>query len=1388
MANRFFRNNTPNWNDTANWSLTSGGSGGLSIPVAGDIVYFDANSGNCNLNVNAFCRALIQTGYTGTFTHTAGVSLSIGDATAGPGNVALVMSASMFYILGNAVSSSISFVSTSATVQTINYAGKITGNVFYNGVGGSYQLISNHTTDPLSTIRFVVGTLNTNGFTVNAGRFESIASGTRVLTLGSSVFNLTGVSNECFIFSNVTGLTITANTAIIKCYGSATTTSPKFLSVGNNTDWKFSLEFYGGGSYIIDSGNNVGFNNVRAETPPYVLNGIPADSLRFNNKIVLTGTLYVLGSGSQRRLKLYSLVSNQISKSTVIQAQYADFQNVQSLGPATDLSNSLGGAGDLGGNSGIIFTTPLTIYYYTPTTGVKNWSDSARWFNGTGGTGGLSRIPLPVDTVIFNAASFPVTGCSVYMDRATFGRNITFLNVINNPNLHFLVDTIVTGNLEYGANMTLSAVDGIRWISFIGQKIGAQTYTYKTSGLTTPHQLTLSNMLIITDTLSIIGNFSSVGGIYVAHSIFQSNNNNFDIHSFHQTTSSAVNLGTGIWTINGIVGVLATPVWNYVAGTVNASTSLIILHNTTPATTQTFAGGGKIYNDITFSGDVNNTYIITGDNTFNVIYNLKNSAYTIKFAGGSITAVTNFNIQGSVGKEITLTSTNTTSFTLNDTVRNMYNLYLIISYSNGLGGATWYAILSTDGGNNTGWIFLTGLIKYHKGGVISDINNWSYFDGGAGGVPLPVIGDEAIFPASSPTDPIFDINLVVNIFRYNTTRPASGTGSITVYNLFSVTTDTVWSMISNLILKGDISITSPTSFNYNMPVFIEGYNSIISGVTALNKATNSLVNINKYIGYTLTLGSDCYFNKSPSQNTTLDNGIIDHSIYKMYVGDSFIQNGGEVIGDSPGFMQAQKIILNGGKFDPYEAFSITTQNTIAFQDSALVDLLPSGGKMTFSGVNEWTINQNFTEFNDVDIDKGPSSTQFGIIYVNGNLNILNNSKYGSFNLNGDFNGASNSVTGNQYFDGIVDQAINFLGQMNVFVINKATGTININTGIIKVAGINNISGGDRIDLSSTIVHIYYPAGNLNIWNVLGMIFGTLKIEISSTGSGDLSDTVVTGDFIIDQIDQLNGTPTLKGNLIINDPAVAGTGILSFEDNALQNITSVASGGFTPRIIINKTGGEVKLLSTFINTDLTSLGIILTSGVFNANGFSFGTSTILRISTNSLLKLKGNEIITVDGLPSRGNVNFDIQTGSFIEYYDPAVVAVVNTLSDLVYNLILGAGKIHEFVPGAINQIEVAGIFSSNGTTGILSVMRTLGNGTDQWYIKLSGVSLLGIRTAVNHGDANAGIRIDVFGSVDMGDNENWYFNEFTFFVPDNIDQVMLSDDTDLLRNIEWELD
>lgn len=67
-ANRYWiANSNSNWNNTANWSATSGGAGGASVPGAGDVAIFNAAGiGGCVLDIAPTVGGITINGYTGT--------------------------------------------------------------------------------------------------------------------------------------------------------------------------------------------------------------------------------------------------------------------------------------------------------------------------------------------------------------------------------------------------------------------------------------------------------------------------------------------------------------------------------------------------------------------------------------------------------------------------------------------------------------------------------------------------------------------------------------------------------------------------------------------------------------------------------------------------------------------------------------------------------------------------------------------------------------------------------------------------------------------------------------------------------------------------------------------------------------------------------------------------------------------------------------------------------------------------------------------------------------------------------------------------------------------------------------------------------------------------
>lgn len=106
--------------DSNNWSTTSGGAGGASMPGENDIAIFDANSGNCDMgSINATFGAIdMKAGYTGTLTSTSGTLTLMGISGASQG----------LTVAGG------TFTHNSGTVQ------------FRNGTGGEHVYVNNNVT------------------------------------------------------------------------------------------------------------------------------------------------------------------------------------------------------------------------------------------------------------------------------------------------------------------------------------------------------------------------------------------------------------------------------------------------------------------------------------------------------------------------------------------------------------------------------------------------------------------------------------------------------------------------------------------------------------------------------------------------------------------------------------------------------------------------------------------------------------------------------------------------------------------------------------------------------------------------------------------------------------------------------------------------------------------------------------------------------------------------------------------------------------------------------------------------------------------------------------------------------------------------------------------
>lgn len=174
--------------------MTAGTWSPSQVPTAADDCILAVGSGAVTVDAGSVCRSLTASAYVSTLTHTAGVTLTIGDATAGAGSVALALGAGMTYILGNTATSAISLISTSATTQTVNTGGKTLGNLTITGPATKVK-----------TVSFASAVTSSGTFTVTGNSTIN-----RILLQSSVVGTARSITPTAFSFTNVDFMDITA--------------------------------------------------------------------------------------------------------------------------------------------------------------------------------------------------------------------------------------------------------------------------------------------------------------------------------------------------------------------------------------------------------------------------------------------------------------------------------------------------------------------------------------------------------------------------------------------------------------------------------------------------------------------------------------------------------------------------------------------------------------------------------------------------------------------------------------------------------------------------------------------------------------------------------------------------------------------------------------------------------------------------------------------------------------------------------------------------------------------------------------------------------------------------------------------------------------------------
>ncbi len=253
LGQRFWVAGTPgNWNNTANWSATSGGAGGASVPGPADLAVFNGAggaNGNCTLDIAPNVAGITVNGYTGTIdlngfdlTTTGTNTFTTGTVVNGGGAAALTLNTALTTTFNG-------------TLFNADVNGS-TGRIFFNGSVFN-GLVNVTKTDNNNDNSIGNNTFNSTTTITNLGGGQVLlGNGNRDQFNGVTTFNNNGSFRFYFAFSHAAQTTTFASDVILNTNKSGGADAWSFLiAEGANTSVSF------GGNLTINCGGTLQSNH-----------------------------------------------------------------------------------------------------------------------------------------------------------------------------------------------------------------------------------------------------------------------------------------------------------------------------------------------------------------------------------------------------------------------------------------------------------------------------------------------------------------------------------------------------------------------------------------------------------------------------------------------------------------------------------------------------------------------------------------------------------------------------------------------------------------------------------------------------------------------------------------------------------------------------------------------------------------------------------------------------------------------------------------------------------------------------------------------------------------------------------------------------------------------
>lgn len=1114
MADRYWVGGTGTWNTTSttNWSATSGGASGASVPTPSDNVFFDqAGTYTVTLTGGLFCQDITVSAGTVTFTSTGTIGIY----------------GSMTLLAGTTWSSgqlSFSAVSGSKTITTNGTT--IVASMLFNGAGvytlGSALALS---AGSITVNSGTFDTSSTGNYSISTRGFNTTGTGVRTVNFNASTIDNYFLSATAFNAAVTTNLTFNAGTSQLNFSGSISG-----ISSGGLTFYNVAFTSTVAQTKTITGANT--YNNFSVAAPSTAGQA----NVTFSATQTINGTFSTTGTAGNQRVFFstatvgtnYDLVINSAPSLTD-----ADFRGLYVRGTAGTISGTrLGNRGEC---RGISFATPKTVYWNQAAGG--NWSDNA-WAASSGGVVSTDNFPLPQDTAVIENtglnASATITlnsGVIGYLSSIDMSTRTSAVSLAaNNP-------LVCYGNWTNGSGTSITNNNGLSFS-------GGVTHTITSAGkqLVTGVPMvvdTYGGTVQLADALNLGGNalnvtngtFTTQGYAVTASGISSAVNN-----------ARTINLGASTVTLSSVSSWLTFSAATKNSLTFNAGTSNIVVNTNVNGSTTIDLGGNTYYN-LTYSnvGSGIFTLTIAGQNTFN---NLTINSTTV--TNGAVLAVAfsspttvngTFALSGPnqvrrVNLKSSATGTRSTITASAITATNADFQDIAIT-----GGASGTLVTGCgDGGNNTGLTFPAGKTVYWNlaGAQNWSANAWAATSGGATSLAnFPLAQDTIVFDNTGAIGTI-----TVDGTYYVGTFDASARTSAATFSFLN--------SFGNLLVIGDwkwgtgFAITQAIGAGTSIFFIKPGAQTITSNGVSFG---NQVVIANPSAVVTLADAfSNPYFQAASYYSILLTSGTFDAASYNVTVGNVYLSG-----------TTARKIKMGSGTWSisgTGTIFDVITATSLTF--------IPGSANIvvTDSSASSKTLELNSLGINKLTIGGGAGT---GAVTINGSTVYVSefaSTRTAAYTIN---NGTNFFVFGKWSVSGTLGNVVTFTASFSRTISNSGPAVTGVDylsfsntmrdTGTYGAgefyAGANSINGAGNSGITFTAApapRTLYWVGGTGNWN---------DTAHWSTSTGGASGAAIpTSQDIVNFDSNSNATAysvtfnatALANNFSVNPPA---SGVVTF---------------------------------------------------------------------------------------------------------------------------------------------------------------------------------------------------------------------------------------------------